>query len=92
MTADYDTSAPGGFYWGELPDPPPWLDMSAASGFSAFDQAAQDERAAEARQIATSRVRCCEAGKVAYPEACPWHPYGGEPERVRRRNLRKRYR
>jgi hypothetical protein len=68
----YDTSGPGGFYWGPL------YGFLAAPvnvvGFAAYDNAARAEAAAGlATQIAASLVSCCEAGRVAYPDRCPWH-------------------
>ena len=24
-------------------------------------------------QMAAAQVRCCDAGRVAYPQPCPWH-------------------
>jgi hypothetical protein len=71
----YDTSGPGGFYWGPL------YGFLAApvnvAGFAAYDAAARAEAGAElATQIAASLVSCCEAGRVAYPHPCPWHDLG----------------
>ena len=93
MSSDYDTSGPGGFYWGPLygllAAPPTVQD------FHRYDAVVADQEAARERlsaQQAWRMVKCCDAGRTAYPEACPWHPNGGEPERVRRSNLRKLYR
>jgi hypothetical protein len=40
----------------------------------------RDERAVELKftQMKAATVKCCNAGREAYPDPCPWHPKDGQ--------------